>query len=490
MIYIVNKSKSISYLEIFELCSAFLPEEKFHESLDENVPNAIIIEEENGEFIATLKSADGSIVSCSERTIDTGEALSKASLFRLTTKKSIYCLMNKLTGKILPWGVLTGMRPIKLVSSYISKGIPNGEIYKLLKSFYLISDEKAMQALNIAMTQSPFLESFKRNTYSLYLSIPFCPTRCSYCSFPSLSYNTYRDNIKEYVDKLLFELENIKISLSNWNLSSLYIGGGTPTTLPKNEMVRILNYINKNFGSISELTVEAGRPDTLDAEYLLLLKENGVNRISINPQTMNDETLRQVGRNHTARDIIDIFEKARIAEIQSINMDLIAGLPGESTKEMNHTLKVLSELDPDNLTVHTLSIKRGSNLKMNSENLSESSEDINSMLSMAEKFAVGAGLKPYYLYRQKHIMGNHENVGYSRPGMECIYNIAIMEEKQTIIGLGMGAASKFYNKYLDRHIRYANFKDFKNYMTRIDEQIGHKREYLLEIEKSWPSVLT
>jgi len=263
-------------------------------------------------------------------------------------------------------------------------------------------------------------------------------------------------------------------------LDSVYIGGGTPTSIPIRELERIIQTVYQEFGEhIKEFTVEAGRPDTIDKEVLQMLKDNNINRISINPQTMNDKTLKIIGRNHSSQDIIKAYNMAKDIGIPTINMDLIIGLPGEGIEEIGHTLNLLGKLDPENLTVHTLAVKRGSKYSENIDKFDRKDIDIiQNMIDETKLFAEKMHLNPYYLYRQKHMLGNFENIGYAKEGYECIYNISMMEEKETIIGAGMGSSSKIYYMRENRIGRIPNFKDLKEYINRIDELLEKKKNCL------------
>lgn len=398
-------------------------------------------------------------------------------------------LIDALVGETetnLPWGILTGIRPVKIIHDMMDKDINEERIKDVLTKEYKLDLNKSGLILDIAKGQRKHIYPLNSERYSIYISIPFCPTRCLYCSFPSLPIDKYNQYIKEYTMKLIYEIDKISELMEGKDINTVYIGGGTPTAIPPRELEKIIQNIYLRFGekNIKEFTVEAGRPDTITKEYLMMLNENNIDRISINPQTMNDKTLRLIGRNHTSEDIIRTFKLAKEMNFKSINMDLIVGLPGETIKELRETLEKIMILNPENLTIHTLSVKRGSKFKDTMDEYELQSQDmIREMLDETVKFAKNIELNPYYLYRQKQILGNFENIGYSKPDMECIYNIAMMEEKETIIGLGMGSVSKIF--FQDENIikRIPNFKSLKDYMTRIDELVDNKKNALKDMYK-------
>lgn len=403
---------------------------------------------------------------------------SKDKTVKNAIKKSIYLALVKLTGKELPWGILTGIRPTKIVHDLFEKEILEKDISRILTQSYMLNEEKSRLIMGIGILQRPYLYPIDEDKFSLYVGIPFCPTRCIYCSFASLSTEKFSYLVDEYVDKLIYELECIKELTKDKKINTVYIGGGTPTAIPLSSLERIIHTINSCFGrkNISEFTVEAGRPDTITLDVLRMLKAHNVDRISINPQTMNEKTLKNIGRNHTPKDIINAYYMSRNVGFKSINMDLIVGLPDEGVKEVCDTLKAISMLNPDNLTVHTLAVKRGSIFKEKRENYKlEEQRIIGEMLDETKKFAKSNFLEPYYLYRQKNILGNFENIGYSKKGHECIYNISIMEERESIIGAGVGSTTKIFYPNEGRIARIFNFKDMKEYLTRIDEVIQRKR---------------
>ena len=396
---------------------------------------------------------------------------------RIGTKKSLYNALINISDTEAPWGILTGIRPIKIAHALLDEGLDEQKIQEILLNEYKISLEKVQLILDICKRQRKYLYPLDENKFSLYISIPFCPTRCLYCSFPSCSINRYSEYVDEYTDKLIYEIDNIKKLMNGKSISTVYIGGGTPTAIPVENLEKIILNVYKNFGrdNIEEITVEAGRPDTINKEVLNMLNRNKVDRISINPQTMNDKTLRLIGRRHNSLDIIKSYYMAREIGFDIINMDLIVGLPSEGLKEINNTLEEIKKLSPENLTVHTLAVKRGSKFKETMDKYSvEDQSIIGKMLKETEKYAKEMNLKPYYLYRQKQILGNFENIGYSLEGKECIYNIKMMEEKETIMAAGMGAVSKIFFPRENRIERVPNVKSLEEYLSRVYEMVERK----------------
>ncbi len=400
-------------------------------------------------------------------------------------KKVIYTLLSEIHGKSMPWGILTGIRPTKIVQELLDEGICEADICSVLTQKYMMSEQKALMALEIALTERKYIYPIDDSLISLYVSIPFCPTRCIYCSFPSNTLKQWGHLKAKYVECLIKEIEEIAVMAKQWGkkLQTVYIGGGTPTTLDANELKALITAIKSSFdfSSVVEFTVEAGRVDTIDEEKLHVLREMEIDRISINPQTMNDQTLKKVGRNHSAKDIEDAFYLAREKGFTNINMDIILGLPGEDVDMVKYTLDKIAQLSPESLTVHTMAIKRASRLKEEIENHELAQyENVSKMVQIAMESAREMDLRPYYMYRQKHMLGNLENIGYSKAGCECIYNINIMEETQTILAAGAGAISKFVYHDENRIERVPNVKNIEHYIERVDEMILRKKKEVLK----------
>lgn len=403
-------------------------------------------------------------------------------VYKNQLKKLVYRSLCTITGKTLPWGTLTGIRPTKIALKGLENKCSKEEIETNFKSEYLCSDEKTNLCLSIAKRELTILEKIDyKNGYSIYIGIPFCPTTCLYCSFTSYSIAKYSSYVDSYLQALYKEIEYAGTCFPNKKLTSIYIGGGTPTTLDANQLDRLLTNIEDTFDFtyLKEFTVEAGRPDSITAEKLKVLKKHDVTRISINPQTMNQNTLDIIGRKHSVKQVVEAFHLARELGHDNINMDLIIGLPGENLDCVNTTLEEIDKLNPDSLTVHTLAIKRAAYLNIYKERYAGMMEyDTKAMLLRTSQYAKSKGYVPYYLYRQKNMSENLENIGYSYEGKEAIYNILIMEERQTILALGAGSSSKFVFPGGDRIERVENVKDVKEYVERIDEMILRKKQFI------------
>ena len=387
-------------------------------------------------------------------------------------KLTIFALLSRETGMYPRWGLLTGVRPAKIVNTLLSEGKSDEECLRYLTEKYLVAQHKAERRL---------LAGNEKTDISLYIGIPFCPTRCLYCSFTAYPLKQYEKRVDEYLDAMFKEMEYLAEYAQNFHLKNIYIGGGTPTSLTEEQLERLLQKAQELFAPTEDMeyTVEAGRPDTITKEKLRLMKIYGVNRISINPQTMNEETLKRIGRRHTVEDIRRVFWEAREVGHDNINMDLILGLPEETPEDVRQTMEEIMALEPDNVTVHTLAVKRASRLKEQFDLYTmTTAEVLEEMLEIAADYAERMGLEPYYMYRQKNMVGNFENVGYCKPGKEGVYNIQIMEEKQTILAAGAGASTKTVDPATDRIERVFNVKSIEDYIGRIDEMIERKRQGL------------
>lgn len=405
-------------------------------------------------------------------------------------KCTLYTKLSAQLNKTLPWGYLTGVRPSKIAYTLLEKGADREQILEEFTKKHLVSEKKAQLALQVAQTEKSILEKMDyKNGYSLYIGIPFCPTTCLYCSFTSYSLAAYQSKVQPYLEALLKEMKYVSEAMRGRRLDTVYFGGGTPTTLSAGQLDMLLTELERQFdlSACRELTVEAGRPDSITYEKLCVLKAHHVDRISINPQTMNQQTLDLIGRRHTVEQIEEAFVLAGKAGLDNINMDMILGLPGENKEMVQHTLEKIKALAPESLTVHSLAIKRAAALNIWREKyLDLQMDNSDEIVSMAADYAHQMGHQPYYMYRQKNMAGNFENVGYSKPGLECIYNILIMEEKQTIIAMGAGASTKivFQNEteggQAGRIERIENVKDVTNYIQRIDEMIERKRKFFSE----------
>ena len=400
-------------------------------------------------------------------------------------KNAIYRALRQRFGHGAPWGSLTGIRPTKLARELIAqKGREAARA--LLAEGFDVSRGKIDLAFRILDVQAPVMAGQDEMEFDLYIGVPFCVTRCVYCSFAAYEVGkgcATAANIEAYVETLEREIaQNVSLARqAGYRLRSLYIGGGTPTALSCGQLERLICAALSACGGFGlEFTVEAGRPDTITREKLRMLRKNGVTRISINPQTMNEETLRLIGRSHSPEEVLRAMEAAREEGFDFINMDTIIGLPGETPDMVRRTMERLAPLAPENLTVHTLAVKRSSRLK---ERLGEiplpTAQEAEQMLAISEQGAAAMGLVPYYMYRQKYMRGNLENVGYCRPGFPSVYNIDIMEETTSILALGAGAISKWVYDGGRRIERVSNPKDLKTYLEK-QEELLEKRRSLIE----------
>ncbi len=398
-------------------------------------------------------------------------------------KRMMYDMLSALTGRELPWGTLTGVRPTKIVYGLLEENKSEQEIIDYLKKEYYVSTRKGKLAIKVAENEKRLLEKIDYNNgYSLYAGIPFCPTTCLYCSFTSYPLAVWRDKVDTYVDAMLKEMAFTAQLMKDKTLDTFYMGGGTPTTLEADQLDRVLGFFESRFdtSALKEYTIEAGRPDSITRDKLMVMKRHGVNRISINPQTMNDDTLKLIGRHHSVAQVKEAFKLARDCGFDNINMDLIIGLPGETEEHIKRTMEEVAALAPDSLTVHSLAIKRAANLNIFWDKYKAYSMiNTDDIINMTADCAAAMEMEPYYLYRQKNMAGNFENVGYSKPGKEGVYNILIMEEKQTIVALGAGSITK--RVFPDGRIeRCENVKDVAQYIARIDEMIERKQKLFAE----------
>lgn len=404
----------------------------------------------------------------------------KGSSDREEVKREFYGLLSDITGMRPPWGTLTGVRPLKPALE-ICRESSVAEMEKVVRDRYLLSRHKSSLLADIADYQLSHVTGIPWEKASLYIGIPFCPTRCAYCSFASNV--APAEDHEKYLEDLLEEVSYAgRLAKQNGTeLESIYIGGGTPTTLSSSQLERLINRVSEAYGIVPaelEFTVEAGRPDTITKDKLGTLRRLGISRISINPQSMKDKTLRLIGRDHSAGDIREGFRTARETGFDVINADLIAGLPEEGIEDFRASLQEMTDLGAENITIHTLSVKRGSRLRENDPAYyRQNAETVSGMLDLSRDMLSSAGYRPYYIYRQKHQIGALENVGWCLPGKHSIYNIRIMEDKQTVIGLGAGAVGKVYHPAGDRLERIANVSNYKIYSERFDEMISRKNKY-------------
>lgn len=397
-------------------------------------------------------------------------------------KRRLYVILKAQTGKTLPWGTLTGIRPTKIAMAKLDEGMDEEGIHSYMKHTYFTSDEKIALSIEIAKRERELLQTIDyEHGYSLYIGIPFCPTTCLYCSFTSYPIGKWAGRTNLYLDALYQEMEYVAEKKQGCPLDTVYFGGGTPTALTAEDLDQLITKLKEtfDFSGVQEFTVEAGRPDSITREKLAVLKKHGVTRISINPQTMKQETLDLIGRRHSVEDVKNCFHLARAMGFDNINMDLIIGLPEEGPEDVRATMEEIKALAPDSVTVHSLAIKRAARLNTMKE-VYKDLKIVNTqeMIDLTARYAGEMGLKPYYLYRQKNMAGNFENVGYAAPGKACIYNILIMEEKQTIVGCGAGTTTKVIFPAENRLERAENVKDVEQYIGRIEEMLERKDRLL------------
>lgn len=480
MINVILNREGFEY-DIHSLVKAFYPGEDVKVSVNSDTfsvckANGDIFINRQKDFLEiTISEGDGFKI---EITDDMSRQEEKNLL-----KQNLYRSLSKLLNKKLPWGSLTGIRPTRLAMDYLEAGNSPENTVLHMENMYYASREKAQLCTSIAQRERDIINKYPyRSGYSLYVGIPFCPTTCMYCSFPSYSIKAFEKQVEFYLSCLFRELEQGAKLFSDKILYSLYIGGGTPTSLNPDQLEELLSRLEQYYDltNLQEFTVEAGRPDSITPKKLEVLKKHKVTRISVNPQTMNQETLDTIGRRHSVEDTVTAFKMAREQGFDNINMDLILGLPGEGLSHVSHTMEVIKELSPDSLTVHSLAVKRASRL---AEYVSEHGiGDLNNseaMMDIAASTAADLGLLPYYLYRQKNMTGNLENVGFAAQDKHGLYNILMMEEIHPILACGAGTISK--QIFPDNRIeRTENVKDLKNYLERIDEMLLRKERLFSE----------
>jgi len=404
-----------------------------------------------------------------------GDDISGGQEIRRRLMLTLFLALQVYTGQKPPWGALTGIRPSKMARLLAERGYTKAYIIDTMERNYLTRRDKIALAVEVAEAEKEILDLQPENAYCLYVGIPFCPSRCLYCSFAS--YPIGKDTI--LTDSYLTALEKELLSIRNLTQgrvpTSVYIGGGTPTALNEKQLDRLLAFIRRKFGAAQEFSVEAGRPDTINIEKLSILKAYGVNRISLNPQTMHDDTLTNIGRSHTVKDFYESYGLARAKGFDNINTDIILGLPGETPIHVSQTMDKLLALEPENVTVHILTIKRASLLRetLDRTPLADAGA-LNEMLAVSRRMCRVSGMRPYYMYRQKNMLGNFENVGYCLPGRQSLYNVLIMEETRPIWAAGAGAVTKLV--FGGRIERVFNVKNLNDYICRIDEMIKRKED--------------
>lgn len=444
-IYITGGNINSYYVQT--LCLLYFPGERFKEN--ENTRWCRISVERNGNSSESTveigETADGPVF-CGHGSISTSSltAEDEAKADKISVGIAFAEAAGKLTGYRPPWGILTGVRPARVVSALTASGLSAEAAERYLCNIYGVAPQKAHLAAEVSLAEARVILPEQKRRCSIYIAIPFCPSRCRYCSFVSVSSPRLLKLIPEYLAALMIDLENVMDTVRHLGLTvdTVYVGGGTPTVLDETQISELLEYIRRTVGDgITEFTFEAGRPDTLTEEKLSAIVNGGVTRISVNTQTLNDSVLAEIGRNHTADDFFRAYELARSSGVPQINVDLIAGLPKESSDSFISAVDKVIGLKPEDITVHTFTVKRASEYGL-SELYSRESLDAATAVDGAAELLGSAGYMPYYMYRQKNTVGNLENVGYSLRGCECLYNIYMMEEVHTVFGVGASSVTR------------------------------------------------
>lgn len=456
---ILHLEGDINRYYVETLCLIFFPGSTFGENEEkrEGVPEVTVhvYHEDENSVTAYVAIKLNDKVSEAYETVPLTQEVAIATHSSIAVGRAVFAAGKEMLGHIPPWGILTGVRPAKVAVTLFKSGNGILKTKRIMRDEYFLNPQKAALAVAVAANENKLLRKISKNTCSLYISIPFCPTRCAYCSFVSYTTPKLLSLIDEYIDALICELEEKfeLIKLSGLQLVSIYIGGGTPTTLSSEQLKRIFKIIKAHvdIDSLLEFTLEAGRPDTITEEKLALAKRFGVTRISVNPQTLNDDVLREIGRKHSVADFYKAFELAKKSGIRDINVDLIAGLPNDDFKSFSDTVDKIIELEPTNITVHTFCVKKAADVLKNTSGAvySINATDAIKSVSYAQLKTKFAGYKPYYMYRQKNTVSNLENVGFAFEGHEGLYNVFMMEEIQTIFGVGAGAVTKLVKKNAD-----------------------------------------
>jgi oxygen-independent coproporphyrinogen-3 oxidase len=453
---------------LIDTVQIFYPNEKYRRT-DKPETGRYILSRFAGSFVETFFYGNDKVLSSSR--------VSCLDDISHSVKLGVYQALSQYTGYKNPWGILTGIRPAKIAGKMLNEGKNDSEIISYLSEKFLVNEDKIQLSIDVAKAEFEVLKLSKSDKISIYIGIPFCPTRCLYCSFTSYPVDRYKNRVETYVNTLISEIKKTGEQFDLTNVENIYIGGGTPTSIDYVNFEKLLSFLCKYFdiNSLREFTVEAGRPDTITKEKLSIMKNLGVSRISVNPQTVNDKTLKLIGRNHTAADFFNAYNMACNTGFDNINIDLILGLNGESEADVLNTFSEITALNPNAVTVHTLSVKRASRLKeeMNQYSLTGLTE-MENMLKISAEYMESADLKPYYMYRQKNMLGNFENVGYTRLGYTGVYNIQIMEEKQHIFAFGAGSVSKFVDTNTNRIERAFNVKSIEDYLNRADDMVDRK----------------
>ena len=486
MLMIHCNRPALSY-DVHSLVKAFYPEKEVKVITPDSVLKDVAIAEAKPDMVVDIQDDKAEVIFytlCGDST----EYTLPEPYEKNTLKLFLYDALCDVTGKELPWGNLTGIRPTKIAMTLMNEGKTEAEVKAYMKDTHKVSDEKIALSIDIAKRENALLQTLHcENGYSVYMGIPFCPTTCLYCSFTSFPICVWQKRVGEYLDAMEKELRYTADAFRDKVLDTVYIGGGTPSSLAAEDLDRLLAMTREilDFDRVMEFTVEAGRADSITREKLQVMKKYGVTRISVNPQTMKQDTLDLIGRRHTVEQVKEAFRMAREEGFDNINMDIILGLPGEDEADVANTIEEIKNLNPESLTVHSLAIKRASKLaNWIRENGISTLHNTDKTMEIARQGALSMGMKPYYLYRQKNMAGNFENVGYAKDfpsgiPMGCVYNSAIMEEVQTIVACGAGTISK--RVYPDGRIeRCENVKDVGLYIEKIEEMIERKRKMFAE----------
>lgn len=477
------------------LCLLFFPGSRFSKTDEEpeGAPRAdvTVAEDENTVTATVAISYNGKHAEkTATEDISTSSPISDAH--RIAVGKAFFAAGKSIFGVSPQWGILTGVRPSKIALRQLFDGKTKAEVRSCLSKELFVSPKKAALVTDIAATEKKIISKVPPRSCSVYISIPFCPTRCSYCSFVSVSSKKLLSMLDGYLDRLIFDLDRTfdTIRALGLTVSTVYVGGGTPTTLDEIQLKKLMDAVMKNVdvSTLEEYTVEAGRPDTVTAEKLRILKESGVTRVSVNTQTLNDDVLEAIGRRHTSKQFLEAFDLAKKSGIKHINTDLIAGLPGEGFRSFSETIDRMIELRPDNLTFHTLCIKSAADFAQQMRGMDPAgSGDASKSVDYAQASAKNAGYIPYYIYRQKNTVENLENVGFALPGAEGRYNIYMMEEIHSIFAVGAGAVSKLVSRDGSLIKRIFEFKYPYEYLAedKLSSNTEKARAILDFYENKW-----
>lgn len=466
------------HFEMENLCRLFFPSENIrvvYEHIIDDITAITSVKDTHEGVFCEASIRQGDVFYKAQRKVE-NSAENKEYLSELYLALSLFEVLQKFTGVTPAWGILTGVRPVKLFRRMVEEqgSFSGAKVY--FREKFLVSEEKARLCANTAAVEDGIIALSEPNSFSLYISIPFCPTRCSYCSFVSQEVEKKKGLLPDYLDYLCKEIDHVGKMAKDLGLrlETVYFGGGTPTILSAGQLERLICEVDRCFdlSTVREYTIEAGRPDTITSDKLAVMKAGGVSRISINPQTLNDKVLERIGRRHTARQALEAFGLARKCGFDNINMDIIAGLPSDDYDGFCNTIEGVTALNPESVTLHTLAIKRSSNIVSKGEEIDSDlfGNKVGKMVDRAHDVLLQKGYHSYYLYRQSRTLGNHENTGWSKPGFEGLYNVYMMGETHTILAVGAGAVSKLVEPGGGYIERIFNFK-FPNEYIRDFEQI-------------------